>query len=206
MISIIGVDPGGTTGVALVQMRPGADGTPRYCAPKAFQVKGMGASSEDAIERLQHEFGLLFTAQHRPGNYLTFAVEAFVVGPRAGRSSTPQAAGLARKIIGQLHSLAHDLDAGIVTRTASQVKLWATDARLRRADGAWDIRSVVDGIEHKVPVPSLYDATAKLPHARDAARHALFSARADIRWPDPLSRAYWEPLDALTSENNNPGG
>jgi len=40
-------------------------------------------------------------------------------------------------------------------------------------------------------LPSVYDAT-KLPggHARDAARHALFGAVADLRRPDPLSRAY----------------
>lgn len=204
MISIIGIDPGGTTGVALLQMRPGADGAPRYCLPKAFQVgtrrAGKGERSEDIVERLNKEFGLLFVANGLLGgsrNSVLFAVEKFVVGPRAGRAGTPQASEVARKVIGQIHALAYDLDATIVERTASQVKLWATDARLRRAGGAYQLHSTSGGLDHQVPMPSLYDATAKLPHARDAARHALFAAVQDVRWPDPLSRAYWEPLTTV---------
>lgn len=200
MISIIGIDPGGTTGVALLQMRPGADGTPRYCLPKAFQVgtrrAGRGERSEGIVERLEFEFPLEFQAAQLGRAPLLFAVEKFVVGPRAGRAGTPQASEVARKVIGQIHALAYDLDATIVERTASQVKLWATDARLRRAGGVaayWpDDKASVPGLE-----PSLYDATAKLPHARDAARHALFAAVQDVRWPDPLSRAYWEPLTTV---------
>jgi hypothetical protein len=208
MISVIGIDPGGTTGVALLQMRPGADGTPRYCCPKAFQVgsrrAGKGEKSEDTVERLESEFGLLFaSSRYSSSRHVMFAVEKFVVGPRSGRVGTPQASEVARKVIGQLWTLAHDLNAGIVERTASQVKLWATDARLRRAAGAQAVRAdpgtgfVPNGLES-----SLYDATARLPHARDAARHALFAAVQDVHWPDPLSRAYWEPLDALTSRND----
>lgn len=201
-LSIIGIDPGGTTGVALLHLAPGADGTPRYCCPRAFQVgsrrAGKGEQPEDIVERLQAEFGLLFASVGRtPTRHLLFAVEKFVVGPRSGRSSTPQASEVARKVIGQLWTLAHDLDAGIVERTASQVKLWATDARLRRAGGAMG--------DHGVgPSLSAFEATAKLPHARDAARHALFAAVNDARWPDPLSRSYWEALDALTS-STTPG-
>lgn len=196
MISIIGIDPGGTTGVALLQMRPGLDGTPRYCLPKAFQVgtrrAGKGERSEDIVERLNKEFGLLFATPAWTTRHLLFAVEKFVVGPRAGRAGTPQASEVARKVIGQIHALAYDLNATIVERTASQVKLWATDARLRRAVGANHVMS-----DEFDPMPSLYDATAKLRHARDAARHALFAAVQDVRWPDPLSRAYWEPLTTV---------
>lgn len=201
MISIIGIDPGGTTGVALLQMRPGLDGTPRYCLPKAFQVgtrrAGKGERSEDIVERLNKEFGLLFATSAWTTRHLVFAVEKFVVGPRAGRAGTPQASEVARKVIGQIHTLAYDLNATIVERTASQVKLWATDARLRRSSGAYQLHSTSGGLDHQVPMPSLYDVTAKLPHARDAARHALFAAVQDVRWPDPLSRAYWEPLTTV---------
>lgn len=209
-VHIIGVDPGGTTGVALLHLAPGADGTQRYWLSKAFQVGtrrvGKGERSEDIVERMEQEFGLLFAAAGRtPTRHLLFAVEKFVVGPRAGRSATPQASETARKVIGQMWALAHDLNAGIVERTASQVKLWATDARLRRATGAWVSRGVVNGLEHKVPLPSALDATKSLPHARDAARHALFAGRHDAHWPDPLSRAYSESLDALTSDSAPPG-
>jgi hypothetical protein len=209
-LSIIGIDPGGTTGVALLQMRPGADGTARICATKVFQVgtrrAGKGEKSEDIIERLEEEFALLFAAHQRtPSRQLLFAVEKFVVGPRAGRSATPQASEVARKVIGQLWTLAHDVNAGIVERTASQVKLWATDARLRRAAGAVASVGPDDSGQGTRPWGSVFDATKGLPHARDAARHALFAGRHDARWPDPLSRAYWEPLDALTSDNAAPG-
>lgn len=198
MITIVGVDPGGTTGVAMLQMRPGVDGTPRYCLPKVFQVGtrrvGKGERSEDIVERLNVELWPLGGPRHP----LLFAVEKFVVGPRAGRAGTPQASEAARKVIGQIHALAYGLDATIVERTASQVKLWATDARLRCAYGAlsWDAKWENAGQGDQL-MPSLYDATAKLRHARDAARHALFAAVQDVRWPDPLSRAYWEPLTTV---------
>lgn len=205
-IHIIGIDPGGTTGVAALHMVPGVDGTPRWCAAKVFQVgtrrSGKGEKSEDIVERLEKEFALLFAACGRtPTRQLLFAVEKFVVGPRAGRSATPQASEVARKVIGQLWTLAHDLNAGIVERTASQVKLWATDARLRRADGAMAPIGPDNSGQGTRPWGSVFDATKGLPHARDAARHALFAGRHDAHWPDPLSRAYWEPLEALTSEN-----
>jgi len=197
MISIIGVDPGGTTGVALLQMRPGADGTPRYCCPKAFQVRSVGNGARDIVETLEDRFGELLAAHRRrergSGSHLVFAVEAYVVNARAGRASTPQAGHAARKVIGQLHGFALTHDAIVLERSASLVKLWATDARLRRAGGA------LSSATGAVPASSLYDATAKLPHARDAARHALYAARHDVHWPDPLSRSYWESLDALTS-------
>lgn len=189
-VSIIGIDPGGTTGVALLQMWPGDDGAPRYCLPISFQVKGMGAGAENVVTRLREEFGLLFATSGINRRKLVFAVEAFVVGSRAGRSATPQAGELARKIIGQVHALALDLEANVVvSRSASQVKAWATDVRLKAATGAvgpGDGRHGTGG----VPMPSLLVATQGKPHARDAARHALFAAVQDVRWPDPLSRLY----------------
>lgn len=182
-ISIIGVDPGGTTGVALLQLRPGIDGTMRYCLPKAFQVQGLGDKAEEPIARIQSEFKPLFAQAQRGRRQIRFAVEAFLVGTRASRSNVPAAGDLARKLIGQLHLLAMELDAGIVERSASQVKAWATDTRLKAATGAAEA-------EFGRPPASLYDATKRLPHARDAARHALFAAVRDVRWLDPLSRAY----------------
>jgi hypothetical protein len=53
-------------------------------------------------------------------------------------------------------------------RSASEVKPWAMDERLDAA--------------------GLLSATKGMPHARDAARHALFTAVRDGGIPDPLSR------------------
>lgn len=62
-------------------------------------------------------------------------------------------------------------------RPAATVKVWATDRRLQKA--------------------GLFDLTAKMADARDAARHAIFCAVHDCGWPDPLSKdgpAFWQAM------------
>jgi hypothetical protein len=55
-------------------------------------------------------------------------------------------------------------------RSASEVKPWAMDERLDAA--------------------GLLSATKGMPHARDAARHSIFTAVRDGGIPDPLSPAF----------------
>lgn len=179
MISILGIDPGGTTGVALLQMRPGADGTPRYAPAKALQVKTSELGADGTMARIREEFAELWptrlTADTMPR--LILAVEAFVIGDRTVRSKHPEAGAAAREIIAHLRQLAFQSGIPMFERSASQVKPWATDNRLRAAGGATGFKT-------------LHAATTGLPHARDAFRHALFAARHDVHWPDPLSVAY----------------
>jgi len=92
------------------------------------------------------------------------AVEKFVVGRRAARSATAKAGETTRNLIGELQAL--DKDAHL--RPATQIKAWATDKRLEAA--------------------GLLDKTKGMPHARDAARHALYAAVHDGGWHDPLSK------------------
>jgi hypothetical protein len=99
--------------------------------------------------------------------------EAFAPGRGAG--ARQQGAAVTRALITQLD--------GMATwrwRTASEVKPWATDKRLA--------------------VAGLLELTSKMRDARDAARHALFSACRDLGQPDPLSsKQAWSRADVAES-------
>ena len=148
---ILGVDPGETTGVFLLALSGG-----RICTTAAVQVRGENAV-EPVVEAL---LGDPYADRH-------LAVEAFVVGPRAARSATPQAAAAARHIIGNLMAVAGRLPVTWSLRTAAAVKPWATDKRLDAA--------------------GLLDDCKGIPHAKDACRHALYAAVHAGLLRDPLS-------------------
>lgn len=102
-------------------------------------------------------------AEHRRRRYETLlAVEQFVVSQRAAHSATAQAGQVTRELIAELTG-----HAPMYVRSAATVKPWATDRRLRAA--------------------GLYAATKGYNHARDAARHALYTAVKTHAAPDPLS-------------------
>jgi hypothetical protein len=90
------------------------------------------------------------------------AGEKFVPGRGAGARGAGAAA--TRMVIGELAVL----PVAWIWRPAAMVKPWATDERLKAA-GLWDM-------------------TAKMVDARDAARHALYAACHDAGLPDPLSK------------------
>lgn len=92
------------------------------------------------------------------------ACESFVVGPRAGKSRSAGAGKAARDIIGALKSIE---GVPFIEHPAVSVKRWATDKRLAAA--------------------GLMASTTGMRHARDAARHALFTAVANRYLTDPLS-------------------
>lgn len=143
---VIGVDPGQTTGIARLLL------------------------ADLSVELVQCSAGVVLDvvaalAGDRPAQ---LAVEQFVVGPRASRSASPQAAQITRDLIGAL--LAAD-GARVKLRTAAGVKPWATDARLKAA-----------GLHRP-----------GMRHAMDAARHALFAAVSDCGIPDPLSKRSTPP-------------
>lgn len=113
------------------------------------------------LDRLIEEF---------PNVNIYVGMEQFVIGRRSGRSSSAKAGQITRSLIGLLEAqLLDDNEVQLVKlRSASVVKTWATDQRLAKA--------------------GLIAATVGMTHARDAARHALFTAVADAGVPDPLSR------------------
>lgn len=150
MIRVLGIDPGGTTGLAMIhlaELRPYEGMFSQPTGPNALPLIA-------SLINLQ-----------RPN---LVAIEAFVVGRRSGRSGTAQAGEQARLIIGGVAQLCTEHGVKFVQRPAGVVKPWATDRRLDAG--------------------GLLAPTKGLPHARDAARHALYSAVRDLGLPDPLSR------------------
>lgn len=166
---IIGVDPGGTTGLAVLEL---ADG--RYQCLHVDQIPA-GYFPDQYASVIA---GLMRADKMRDG--VLVATEAFVVRGRAAKSRTPQGGEHARRINGWLASFpsasARHADR-LSVRSASQVKKWATDRRLAAA--------------------GILEQTKGMGHARDAQRHALFAARMDLQWPDPLSVTY--PKDKIIS-------
>lgn len=113
----------------------------------------------DAVELISN-----ILTEHSERYRLVLAIEQFVTGPRAGKSATAIAGRLTRELITEL-TMVHD--EALYIRPAALVKPWATDRRLAAA--------------------GLIGPTRGLPHARDAARHALFCAVKAGITRDPLS-------------------
>lgn len=161
--TVIGVDPGGTTGLACVRFTPGAG----YTLAWTEQVTGDVRAVMDTIARM--EVRLIWDhdpavdpPELPPPPFI--AVERFVVLGRASRTASAGASQKARDIIGAIEAGYP----GRVTRaTAAEAKGWATDKRLTVA---W--------------------VKPRGRHARDAARHALYTHVKRLGNPDPLSSAY----------------
>lgn len=158
MTTIVGIDPGPTPGLVLLEC---VEMPRRLCETGTDRVLM-------TAEVVQCTAGVLFDVlagieQQRDGIDL-IAAERFVVSRRSGRSSTAGAGAETRDQVGALQRVYPAL----VLRAAGEVKPWATDARLNAA--------------------GLLDPCKGLRHARDAARHALFAACRDLGMPDPLSR------------------
>lgn len=145
--TVIGVDPGPTPGIVVL----GPDSRPEVVQCSA----GVAVALVDAL------------VDQAPGTVL-LAVEEFVVGPRAARSSSAGAGAVTRDLIGALAQLARDNEVVLVRYRAADVKPWATDRRLAAA--------------------GLVEPTKGMRHARDAARMALYASVRDAGFADPLSR------------------
>jgi hypothetical protein len=97
--------------------------------------------------------------------------EPYVIGNRSAKVGTPAASAATSRFCGALGTLAGE-DPRIILRhhQAAAVKPWGFDERLERAG----LLVVVKG----------------MPHARDAAKQALYCASHDAGVPDPLSKKH----------------
>lgn len=151
MSLVIGVDPGGTTGMAAVE----------HTEEHGYRLLAHIGTPYLPIEVVAHleswagEFGT---------DAWWIAAERFVVGRRAGRSSTAAAGQRARDALGALEAA---FPGRVKLRNAGQAKAWGVQARLDAA-----------GL-----MP-----TQGRPHTTDAVRHALMFHVANLGNPDPLSR------------------
>lgn len=94
-------------------------------------------------------------------------IEDFRVSRRAARIRRAHSTGTA-ELVADLRDALRLPGIRVYVRPASDGKPWASDKRLKAA--------------------GLLDVTRGLPHARDAARHALYTAHFDGLLPDPLSK------------------
>jgi hypothetical protein len=150
------------TSIRVIGVDPGP--TPGFCVLEGEQGRLWEADMLQCSARLLHTVlsALVLASERRT----LIAVERFV--PR-GRMTADQS--LTRDQVAAIQQLHHR---HVVLRAAAQVKPWATDARLEAC-------TTPGG-------PSLLGACKGMRHARDAARHALFTAVHDGKIPDPLSR------------------
>jgi hypothetical protein len=155
---VIGIDPGPTTGIAVLNWREDR--------PSVEAVIQCNASAAPSLLGFLLRFRRLDTA---------VVIERFVISRHAKSSAVDGA--VTRDLIGALCEVSRGTEPRpddewapypVKLRAAGQVKPWATD--------------------HRLAMCQLLNPTKAMPHARDAARHALFAAVADHGMPDPLSR------------------
>lgn len=162
MIVVIGMDPGPTPG--LVKLIYGD-------THRLLDVAVVQCTANQALDVLQMWLRPLSENNRTVGRgtplvRVYFQGEKFVIGPKSYRSGS--AGARTRELAGSASVLATTHGAYVNDRDASTAKTWATNARLEKA--------------------GLYAPTAGMVHARDAARHALYTACKDALIPDPLSR------------------
>lgn len=92
--------------------------------------------------------------------------ERFVIGTKSYRTGSPGAR--TRDMVGEVAQLASAAGVHLTLRSAVETKAWATDRMLEAA--------------------GLLTATKGMTHARDGARHALYTAVTEGKIPNPLSR------------------
>lgn len=161
MIVAIGMDPGPTPGFVKLT----------YSKQRLIGVQVVQCTLNCALDVLSmwlhplHEMNRKRTA-HGARTELYFQGEKFVIGPGSYRSGSPGAR--TRDLAGSAETLAVTAGCVVSARSASVTKAWASNGRLEAA--------------------GLLEATVGMVHARDAARHALYTACKDANIPDPLSR------------------
>jgi hypothetical protein len=129
----IGVDPGLTTGIALLDTEE--------------RTATLVQSSPDAV------FTIVNALIERCGDagnesVSALAIERFVSGPRSGKLATPKGARQTRTLIEQLTMLVGTYGIRTYLRSAAEVKPWATDARVRKLTDHRGMPHALDALRH----------------------------------------------------------
>lgn len=158
MIVAIGMDPGPTPG--LVKLT--------YALDQLMDVQIVQCTANCALDVLQ-----MWCTDVPAKAELYFQAEKFVYGTKSYRTGSPGArtrdmVGSAVTLVGSSLSQKGAPKGVTTVRTASETKAWGTDTRLDKA--------------------GLLPQLVGMKHARDAARHALYTACKEGRITDPLSK------------------
>lgn len=145
MTYYLGIDPGPSTGIAILSIGD------LESSWEIFQC--LGESSYWLIDKIY--------ADYKPR---VVAVEEFVPSNRAG--GVGKDAQLTRSVANYAVNRAKDAGLYVVERRARDVKLWASDKRMKKSD---------------------FPTGAKFKDARSAGWHALFASVKDGKERDPLA-------------------
>lgn len=156
--SVIGVDPGPTTGVCLMEFIDGGDYPLPECNITLFQ-----AGSGNALRLLEAYLAHYYQDERITRRYAQ--VEKFVTGNSAGTRGGK--ADLTRQYVMKFAEVLQLFGYYTQIRPAADMKPWATARRLTAAG-----------------VPKQPDT---MRHAVDAAGHCLFAACRDAHIKDPLA-------------------
>lgn len=145
--AVIGVDPGPTTGIAVLDLHD-------------YSHALIQADAGSVVHLVRSYSG---------GALLRVAVERYVIGLRAARSAKAGAGRVTRDLIGALAALEPELDTPVVQRSAAEIKPWATDERLRAA-GLYTrgMPHARDGARHAL-FAAVHDCGAPDPLSRAAS-------------------------------------
>lgn len=162
-VYIVGIDPGPTPGIVGLWLEQRTDSSMHRFIESA-----------EIMQCSLSAFSTVVSGIRISRHVRIVAAERFVVASRAGRSAHAEAGATTRDVLARLRAWANLDSSTFIERNASEVKAWATDARLDAA--------------------GLLAATVGMRHARDAARHALFCAVRDCGVVDPLSKHAKQPI------------
>jgi hypothetical protein len=161
--SVIGLDPGPTTGMAFLDYRglvlPGRT-APQWDLVGRTSLQVDGESAQIVLEAMISKY---YSDPNVVGARYA-GVENFITGNSAGTKG--KNADVTRQLVMQLTEHLQIWGYSVQIRKAADVKPWATDRRLQS-------------------IGMLGPAEQK--HANDGVRHALFAAKADAKMRDPLA-------------------
>jgi hypothetical protein len=155
IISCVGIDPGYTVGICRLLWSDAFD-------PPLLARRVLLAADADSAEYILHR---LLDEEHDSQITQRFCgVEKWAPGAGGGAE-----AKVTRQLVMELTEVMQEMGYKVHLRTASEVKPWASDKRIKAAG-----------------VKGLSSVNGKSRDAYDGARQALYVSHWDAKLPDPL--------------------
>lgn len=168
--SVIGIDPGPTTGICLMEFIG-----PDYPLPE-HNITLFQASSGNALRLLEAYLRVYYQDARVTRRFAQ--VEKFITGNSAGTRSGD--ADLTRQYVMKFAELLGACGYSVKIRPAADMKPWATPRRLQAA-------GVMAALGVKPKAGLLPKVPDSMRHAGDGAGHCLFAACRDAQIKDPLA-------------------
>ena len=166
IVSVVGCDPGPTSGFAFLDYVPLPFALPEIKYPVQPKVTLFQADGSSALVVLEAMLSSFYSDERVSQRFAS--VEAFRTGRSAG--SKGKDADVTRQLVMQITETLQLFGYKVKIRAAAEVKPWATDKRL-----------IAAGIKGSSGIHG------KGRDAYDGSRQAIYCARWDAFLPDPLA-------------------